>query len=131
MAAIFRTTDVILIAAMVAAAAFTYKTKYEAENQLAELNRLERQIRLERDSIDVLQADWSLLTQPARIQRLVENYQDQLDLQPVDPTQVGSISELPQRQLRIEDLILGNGMRSAGAGGDASTDGTTTGGIGR
>src|SRR5690554_1745107 len=101
---------------MVAAAAFTYKTKYEAENQLAELNRLERQIRLERDSIDVLQADWSLLTQPARIQRLVENYQDQLDLQPVDPTQVGSISELPQRQLRIEDLILGNGMRSAGAG---------------
>ena len=128
MSAIFRTTDVVLIAAMVAAAAFTYKTKYEAENQLAELNRVERQIRLERDSIDVLKADWSLLTQPARIQRLVENYKEQLALQPVESTQVGSISELPQRQLSIEDLLgRDGGMRSAAA----ATDGTTTGGIGR
>jgi hypothetical protein len=125
--AIFRTTDVVLIAAMVAAAAFTYKTKYEAENQLAEFNRIERQIRLEKDSIDVLKADWSLLTQPARIQRLVENYKEQLALQPVEPTQVGSISELPERQLSIEDLLgRDGGMRSA-----AATDGTTTGGIGR
>lgn len=126
MGAIFRTTDVVLIAAMVAAAAFTYKTKHEAETQLAEFNRIERQIRLERDSIDVLKADWSLLTQPARIQRLVEAYQEQLDLQPVDPTQVGSISELPQRQLRIEDLLGPDDMRSAGL-----VDGTTTSGVGQ
>lgn len=127
MGAIFRTSDVVLIAAMVAAAAFTYKTKYEAEAQLSDLNRIERQIRLEKDSIDVLKADWSLLTQPARIQRLVENYKDQLDLQPVEPTQIGTIADLPQRPLEIEDLI--NSSRQITA--QAPTDAVTTGGIGQ
>jgi hypothetical protein len=125
--AIFRTSDVVLIAAMVAAAAFTYKTKYEAEARLSELNRIERQIRLEKDSIDVLKADWSLLTQPARIQRLVENYEDQLDLQPVEPTQIGSIADLPQRPLEIEDLIRSSRQITA----QAPTDAVTTGGIGQ
>jgi hypothetical protein len=125
--AIFRTSDVVLIAAMVAAAAFTYKTKYEAEARLSELNRIERQIRLEKDSIDVLKADWSLLTQPARIQRLVENYKDQLDLQPVEPTQIGSIADLPQRPLEIEDLIKSSRQITA----QAPTDAVTTGGIGQ
>ena len=61
----FRTSDIVLIAVMVAAAAFTYKTKHEAEKWLTENQRLEQQIRFEEDSIDVLKADWSLLTQPA------------------------------------------------------------------
>lgn len=127
MGAIFRTTDVVLIAAMVAAAAFTYKTKYEAEDQLAQLNRIEHRIKAEKDAIDVLKADWSLLTQPARIQRLVENYKDQLDLQPVQPVQIGTISELPERQLQIEDIIGKPGPITA----DNHTDKVTTGGIGQ
>jgi hypothetical protein len=127
MRGIFRTTDVVLIAAMVAAAAFTYKTKYDAEAQLEKLRRIEAQIRLEKDSMDVLRADWSLLTQPARIQRLVENYRDQLDLQPVEPTQIGSIDEIPQRPLEIEDLLRNPDLITAESGQDR----VTTGGIGQ
>ena len=111
---------------MVAAAAFTYKTKHDAEGQLAELRKVEQQIRFEKDLIDVLKADWSLLTQPARLQRLAEHYQSELGLQPVEATQIGSLSELPPKPLAIEDVI----MREAGVV-DTGTDQLATGGIGR
>ena len=60
----FRTTDIVLIAVMVAAAGFTYKIKQQAEDQLAAVHKLEAQIRFEEDTIALLKADWSLLTQP-------------------------------------------------------------------
>ncbi len=126
MGAIFRTTDIVLIAVMVAAAAFTYKTKHDAESQYAELRKVEEQIRFEKDLIDVLKADWSLLTQPARLQRLTEQYHEELGLAPVEATQIGSLSELPPKPLAIEDLI----MREAGVA-DGGTDQLATGGIGR
>jgi hypothetical protein len=127
---IFRTTDIVLIAVMVTAAAFTYKTKHDAESQLAELRKVEEQIGFERDLIDVLRADWSLLTQPARLQRLAEQYQSELALEPVEATQIGAFSELPPRPLEIEDVIL----REAGIETDIETAGTdelATGGIGQ
>ena len=74
----FRTSDIVLIAVMVSAAAFTYKTKREAEDQLAEVRKIEAQIRYEQDTIDLLKADWSLLTQPSRLQKLAEIYQAEL-----------------------------------------------------
>lgn len=126
MGKIFRTTDIALIAAMLAAAAFTYKTKHDAERQLAELRKVEEEISYERDLIDVLKADWSLLTQPARLQRLTERYQTELGLEQVQAMQIGSLSELPVRPLEIEDVIL----REAGPSG-AEPDGLATGGIGR
>ncbi len=126
MGAIFRTTDVVLIAVMLAAAAFTYKTKHDAESQLAQLRKVDEQIRLEKDLIAVLKADWSLLTQPGRLQRLTERYEAELALEPVEATQIGSLSELPARPLQIEDVIL----REAGLEPSA-TDQIATGGIGR
>ncbi|MBE7184912.1 MAG: hypothetical protein INR68_10945 [Methylobacterium mesophilicum] len=95
MTRMFRTTDVVLIAAMVAAAGFTYKTKHDAEQQLNRISKIERQIRYEEDSIDLLKADWSLLTQPARLQRLAESYQDQLKLQSVQPRQIAGLEAVP------------------------------------
>jgi len=124
--AIFRTTDIVLIAVMLTAAAFTYKTKHDAENQLAELRKVEEQIRFEKDQIDVLKADWSLLTQPARLQRLTEKYQSELELQPVEAMQIGRISELPPRPLDVEDVIL----REAGLS-ETATDQLATSGIGQ
>lgn len=101
----FRTSDMVLIAVMVAAAAFTYKTKQGAEDQLAAVRTIERQIHFEEDSIDLLKADWSLLTQPSRLQRLSETYQEDLKLQPVDAHQFATLAEVPVRNLDIEDII--------------------------
>lgn len=119
----FRTTDIVLIAVMVGAAAFTYKTKHEAEDRLDAVRKIEAQIRYEEDTIDLLKADWSLLTQPSRLQKLVQTYQSELQLEPVDARQIVSLKDLPVRQLTIEDLT-----REAGAMGTAP-DQTVTGGI--
>ncbi|MCO5065386.1 MAG: hypothetical protein M9924_13370 [Rhizobiaceae bacterium] len=118
----FRTTDTVLIAVMVAAAALTYKTKHDAENRLREVHRLERSIRYEQDTIAILKADWSLLTQPARLQKLVETYQDQLNLVPSDPRRIVGIDEVPKKELKVEDLLAGQTAKPA-------QDQTTTGSI--
>jgi cell division protein FtsL len=101
---VFRTSDIVLIAVMVSAAAFTYKTKHEAEDQLVEVRKIEAAIRYEQDSADLLKADWSMLTQPARLQKLTEIYQAELQLAPVEASQFGGIEDLPLKPVNIPDL---------------------------
>lgn len=112
---------------MVAAAAFTYKTKHDAEDRKQILAKIEQQIRFEEDSLDLLKADWSLVTQPSRLQRLTTAYQAQLGLQPLDARQIVGLEELPAKPLSIEDLSGQNlgGMADSGA----ARDNITTGGI--
>lgn len=90
---------------MVAAAAFTYSTKHDAETRYRELRKIESQIRYEEDTINVLKADWSVLTQPRRLQRLTETFNEQLKLQPSEPTQYGNLAQLPAKKLSIEDVL--------------------------
>ena len=52
------------------------------------MRKIEREIRFEEDTIDLLKADWSLLTQPSRLQKLAEIYQAELALQPIEPHQI-------------------------------------------
>lgn len=121
----FRTSDIVLIAVMVSAAAMTYKIKQEAEEQLSTVHRLQAQIHTEEDTIDLLKADWSLLTQPARLQKLTEIYQTQLELQPVDAHQIVGLDELPARPVTIEDLS----SQRLGGMADNGQDPAITGGI--
>ena len=100
----FRTSDIVLIAVMVSAAAYTYQSKHEAENKLDEVRRLESQIRYEEDVIDTLKADWSVLTQPSRLQKLSEIYAAELQLQPIEALQIVGMNALPERKLSIENL---------------------------
>ncbi|HEU4987624.1 MAG TPA: hypothetical protein VFT89_11235 [Rhizobiaceae bacterium] len=122
----FRTTDMVLIAVMLSAAAFTYKIKGDAETKLAEIRKLETAIRLEEDTIDVLKADWSLLTQPARLQRLTEIYSSQLELVPVEAQQIVEIEDLPMAPpLQIED----RSSEPLGGMADSGQDPVVTGGV--
>ena len=121
---LFRTTDTIMVCVMIAAAAFTYKAKHDAEGKLAEMRAVERSIRFEQETIDVLKADWSLMTQPSRLQKLAETYAAELELQPVEPTQIGTFDDLPARPLDIETLIEGTpGATAALATPDMRTTG--------
>ena len=69
-----RTTDIALFTLMIAAAAGTYKIKAEANQKQREIVRIEKQITFEEDTIDLLEADWAMLTQPDRLQKLVEKH---------------------------------------------------------
>ena len=121
----FRTSDIVLIAVMVSAAAFTYKTKHQAEDQLATVRKIEAQIRFEEDSIDLLKADWSLLTQPSRLQKLAEIYETELNLQPVEAHQIVGLDELPSRPVEIQDFST----QRLGGMAEGETDQTTTGAV--
>ncbi|MBP1852342.1 cell division protein FtsL [Rhizobium halophytocola] len=90
-----KTLDFLMIGAMLAAATVTYQIKHHAEDREEEVQHLEAKIKLERDTLDLLKADWALLTQPNRLEKLVQLYGDELKLQPTDPTQLARPHELP------------------------------------
>ena len=98
-----RTIDIIMILVMVSAAAVTYKIKADSEEELRQVRKIERQIAEEEDSIDLLKADWSLLTQPSRIQRLVDAHKDALGLQATDSRQVTDLSAVPEKGLADDE----------------------------
>ncbi|RWL86509.1 MAG: hypothetical protein EOR68_00340 [Mesorhizobium sp.] len=126
----FRTSDIVLIAVMVSAAALTYKTKREAEEQLAAVQKIQAQIRYEEDTIDLLKADWSLLTQPSRLQKLADIYKSQLGLEPVGARQIGGLDDIPVKPVTIEDLSsqrLGGMADNSGNGPADDKDPVVTG----
>ncbi|WP_028746293.1 hypothetical protein [Rhizobium mesoamericanum] len=96
-----RTLDLILVGVMTAAAAVTYTIKHHAELKLEEVHRLEAEIKLEKDTIDLLRADWALLSQPSRLERLVNNYNDELQLQPTASTSLVRAKELPMLKSQV------------------------------
>ncbi|MBZ9701521.1 MULTISPECIES: hypothetical protein [unclassified Mesorhizobium] len=128
----FRSSDIVLIAVMVSAAALTYKTKREAEDQLAAVQKIHAEIRYEEDTIDLLKADWSLLTQPSRLQKLAELYKSQLELEPVSAHQIVGLGDLPAKTLDIQDILNGHQGGMADNSGNTPSDGKdpiVTGGI--
>lgn len=93
-----RSIDFLMVGALIAGAAWTFKVKHDAQGEAAHLARLETRIRLEKEAIDILKADWSLLTSPDRLERLVARYKDQLGLEPLNPRQIVTLDDIPLRQ---------------------------------
>lgn len=92
-----RTLNLVLIAAMIAAATITYRIKHNAELKLAEVQELQAAINLQEETIDLLEADWSLLNQPSRLQRLSTAFEAELGLKTIEATQIAMPDELPGR----------------------------------
>lgn len=90
-----KTLNILLITVMIGAAAYTYQIKHEAELIEEAVSKVNRKIALEKETISLLQADWTLLDQPGRLQRLVEIYAGELTLQPIRPDQIVEPDELP------------------------------------
>ena len=86
----------LLIVAVLAATAYTFYIKHESEERLAEIRRLEAEIKTHKDTIDLLEADWSLLNQPARVQKLIEAFHEQLQLTTTEAEQIVKHDELPR-----------------------------------
>ncbi|MCE1236811.1 MAG: hypothetical protein LWW93_10690 [Hyphomicrobiales bacterium] len=90
-----RMINFLLIALMLIGAGVVYDFKYEAEKATARVAKINRKIEAERDAIATLKAEWSLLNQPRRLQELTEKHHAYLELDPLDPTQIGSIDDIP------------------------------------
>jgi hypothetical protein len=94
-----KTFDIIMIMVMISAAAVTFRIKANSEAELREVRQLERQIAHEEDNLDILDADWALLTQPSRIQKLVDAHRDALGMHPTDSSHVTTVDAVPEKGL--------------------------------
>ncbi|MEM8838695.1 MAG: hypothetical protein AAGE89_11420 [Pseudomonadota bacterium] len=109
-----------LIAVMIAGAAYTFNLKNQAVEARAELTQIENEIKFERETIELLKADWSLLTQPARLQTLTERYQDILKLQPIAVEQIVSVQELPAKPIDLSPYRDGRALGGYAGGDDTN-----------
>ena len=92
-----RWLQVVSVVAASSAAVFVFQVKYRAEAVADRATQLQREIEQEQETLSLLEAEWSLLIQPARVQELVERHADLLKLQPLDPAQITEIENLPMR----------------------------------
>jgi hypothetical protein len=91
---ILRLLNFVVIGALVLAAAYVYRIKFNSTVQAERLAKLRSEVRHERDTIAALRAQWSRLDDPARIQVLADRF---LSLKPINPTQFDTLDNLPDR----------------------------------
>ena len=89
-----RLLNFMVIAALILAASFVYKIKFDSTLQAERVAKLAGELRRERNAIASLRAEWATLDTPGRIQGLAERH---LALQPIVPTQFDSLDRLPDR----------------------------------
>jgi cell division protein FtsL len=94
---ILRLLNLVVIGALVLAAAYVYRIKYDATLQAERLAKLRGEVRQERDRIAALRAEWEQLDNPERIEALAKRF---LQLAPIAPTQFDTLDRLPERALQ-------------------------------
>lgn len=114
-----RALNVIWVALMVAGAVVTYAMKDRAGRAADHVMELRREIVREKDMMNILQAEWSVLDQPSRLQDLVQRYGSYLHLAPLDVRQLASIADVPDKPIEVPgaslDRMITSGVAKSGA----------------
>ncbi len=71
-----------------------YRVTHAAQERETNLKRVEAQIVEQQRAIDVLKAEWTHLSQPAKVQAMAARY---LNLQPMKATQIAYLNDIPMR----------------------------------
>jgi hypothetical protein len=114
-----RVFNLILLTAMIIAAAVTYDMKHKAEIAAERVAALQSDIAREKQRTTLLKAEWSMLTQPARLQATIEKYADSFRLQSFSPDQIAAIDEVPLRPVGIDGKASETLARIAAGGSGA------------
>jgi hypothetical protein len=91
---ILRLLNFVVIGALVLAAAYVYRIKFDSTVQAEHLAKLRSEQRHERDRIAALRAEWGTLDNPERVEALAHRF---LQLKPIAPTQFDTLDRLPER----------------------------------
>lgn len=89
-----RLLNILVIGALILAASFVYKIKFDSTLQAERVAKLRGELRREHNEIAILRAEWGKLDTPGRIQGLAERH---LALRPIESTQFDSLDNLPDR----------------------------------
>lgn len=84
----------LVVGMLVFAAAYVYRIKMDSTARVERVQRLNAEIREERNAIAVLRAEWARLDSPLRLQGLTERH---LELKPITAQQYDSLKNLPDR----------------------------------
>lgn len=85
----------LLLLAVVGSAAWAYHINYETRTTLDRVDLLRRQIAAEREALEVLRVEWSYLNAPDYLAKLVTEYNEELQLQPMAPEVFDEIAAIP------------------------------------
>ncbi|EJF74941.1 cell division protein FtsL [Bartonella birtlesii] len=106
---VFRTFDMILVMIMICMAGLTYKVKYDVQKRMSEIRRLEHEIAAAKNTVSLLHAEWAVMIEPSRMQKLAKRYQKELGLEIIQPHQVVEFKDIPVRVYDpIEEVIKQN-----------------------
>lgn len=113
-----KASDVVLTGLMIAAAIWTFQIKHEAEISSDKVANLLRQIDREKDKIDLLQADWAVLTQPKHLQSVAGKFAGELRLQQLEVDQIITLENLPPLRQQDDPAFDPIGALARGAASD-------------
>lgn len=102
-----RLLTVTVFAATLVVTGVLYKLKYDTRALQLETVQLRKQIEAERDQVAVLKAEWSMLTQPER----VDLFADSLGLKPLSPKQIMSFHDIESIPLRDDGAVSASRQR--------------------
>lgn len=94
-APMFRSFNMLMLVLLIATVGWTFKVKNDSREAYLRIVELEQQIKAQEVEIDLFKSDWSLLTSPQRLEKLVERYGDQLGLAEVEASQMSDQDNLP------------------------------------
>ncbi len=90
-----RLVNILVICALIVAASFVYKIKFDSTLQAERVSKVAGELRRERNAIATLRAEWSRLDSPARIEDLAKRHLT--TLRPIVPTQFDNLDHLAER----------------------------------
>lgn len=96
-----RLLHLLAISILIGSAAYAYSIKYDTLYYAEEVTKLRGKLGREREAIAVAKAEWSLLTRPDRLQRIVDQH---LDLQLMSVNQLAKFSDLPVRPPKADAI---------------------------
>lgn len=89
-----RIIHLLVVGMLIFAAAYVYRIKMESTSRVERVQRLNAEIREQRDAIAVLRAEWAKLDAPLRLQAMAERH---LGLKPIVANQYDQLKNLPER----------------------------------
>src|SRR5207244_11353073 len=95
---IMRIIHLLVVGMLIFAAAYVYRIKMESTSRVERVQRLNAEIREQRDAIAVLRAEWARLDAPLRLQGLSDRH---LALKPITAQQYDLLKNLPERPPRF------------------------------
>ena len=97
-----RILNVVVLGCLIVAAVVVYEVKYQSTYKAQAAARLSGEIRAEREKIATLNAEWSRLSAPERIQTLAERY---LGMKALDVSRIGDFFALPEKPAPVGDPL--------------------------